>query len=130
MSTTPPTSKPKEPRNTAEKEILELRQQIEKHNFQYHVLDDPLISDAEYDQLFRRLTELETAHPELRPLDSPTQKVGASPLDKFTTVQHTLPMLSLNNATDTEDMAEFEARIRRFLRRSESIAYVVDPKSD
>ena len=62
--------------------------------------------------------------------DSPTQKVGAPPLDKFTTVQHTLPMLSLNNATDPEEMAEFEARIQRFLRSSEPIDYVVEPKID
>ena len=120
----------REPRTAAEKEILELRQQIEKHNFQYHVLDDPLISDADYDRLFRRLADLEKAHPELSSPDSPTQKVGAPPLDKFTTVQHTLPMLSLNNATDPEEMAEFEARIQRFLRSSEPIEYVVEPKID
>ena len=121
---------PREPRSAAEKEILELRRQIEKHNFQYHVLDDPLITDADYDRLFRRLADLEKAHPELRSPDSPTQKVGAPPLDKFTTVQHTLPMLSLNNATDPEEMAEFEARIQRFLRSSEPIEYVVEPKID
>ena len=114
----------------AEKEILELRQQIEKHNFQYHVLDEPLISDADYDRLFRRLVDLEKAHPELRSPESPTQKVGAPPLDKFTTVQHTLPMLSLNNATDPEEMAEFEARIQRFLKSSEPIDYVVELKID
>jgi DNA ligase (NAD+) len=114
----------------AEKEILELRQQIEKHNFQYHVLDEPLISDADYDRLFRRLVDLEKAHPELSSPESPTQKVGAPPLDKFTTVQHTLPMLSLNNATDAEEMAEFEARIQRFLRSSEPIDYVVELKID
>lgn len=130
MSTTPANPIPREPRSAAEKEILELRQQIEKHNFQYHVLDDPLIADADYDRLFRRLAELEKAHPELGSPDSPTQKVGAPPLDKFTTVQHTLPMLSLNNATDPEEMAEFEARIQRFLRSSEPIEYVVEPKID
>ena len=130
MSTTPATPKPKQPSSAAEKEILELRQQIEKHNLQYHVLDDPLITDADYDRLFRRLTELEMTHPELRSPDSPTQKVGAPPLDKFITVQHTLPMLSLNNATDPEEMAEFEARIQRFLRSSEPIEYVVEPKID
>jgi DNA ligase (NAD+) len=118
------------PRTAAEKEILELRQQIEKHNFQYHVLDDPLISDADYDRLFRRLADLEKAHPELRSPDSPTEKVGAPPLDKFSTVRHTLPMLSLNNATDPEEMAEFEARIQRFLKSSEPIEYVVEPKID
>ena len=87
-------------RDRAAKEIFELREQIEKHNHQYHVLDDPLISDAEYDRMFRRLVELEKAHPELATPDSPTHKVGAPPLEKFTTVQHTLAMLSLNNATD------------------------------
>ena len=128
MPTSHPT--PKDSRATAEKEILELRDQIEKHNFQYHVLDDPLISDADYDQLFRRLADLEKAYPELRSPDSPTQKVGAPPLGKFTTVQHTLPMLSLNNATAPEEMAEFEARIQRFLKSSEPIEYVVEPKID
>ena len=121
---------PREPSSAAEKEILELRQQLQKHNFQYHVLDDPLISDADYDRLFRRLADLEKAHPELASSDSPTQKVGAPPLDKFNTVQHTLPMLSLNNATDPEEMTEFEARIQRFLRSSEPIEYIVEPKID
>jgi DNA ligase (NAD+) len=117
-------------RTDAEKEILELRQEIEKHNFQYHVLDDPRISDAEYDQLFRRLVELEKAHPEFASLDSPTQKVGAPPLAKFKTVRHTLPMLSLNNAADREEMSEFEDRIRRFLKAAEPIEYVAEPKID
>ena len=130
MSSTPEHPTPKGYRADAEKEIVELRQQIEKHNYQYHVLDDPLISDADYDRLFRRLVELEKAHPELASADSPTQKVGAPPLAKFTTVRHTLPMLSLNNATDPEEMAEFEARIQRFLKRSEPIEYVVEPKID
>ena len=120
----------RESRAAAAKEILELRQQIEKHNFQYHVLDDPLISDADYDRLFRRLVELEKAHPELASPDSPTQKVGAPPLHKFNTVPHTLPMLSLNNATDPEEMTEFEARIQRFLKSSEPIEYTVEPKID
>src|SRR6266536_6652962 len=113
-----------------EKEILELRREIEKHNYQYHVIDDPLVSDADYDRLFRRLVELERQYPEFASPDSPTQKVGAPPLDKFITVQHTLPMLSLNNATDPEEMVEFEARIQRFLRSSEPIEYVVEPKID
>jgi hypothetical protein len=85
-------------RNQVEKEMRVLRRQVEKHNYQYHVLDDPLISDAEYDELFRRLVELEKQYPEWVSADSPTRKVGAAPLDKFTTVQHTLPMLSLSNA--------------------------------
>ena len=81
-------------REETKKEILDLRQEIEKHNYHYYVLDDPLVSDAEYDRLFRRLVELEKKHPEFASADSPTQKVGAPPLEKFATVRHTLPMLS------------------------------------
>jgi len=111
-------------------EILRLRRSIEKHNYQYHVLDDPLISDAEYDSLFRRLLELEKNHPELVTPDSPTQKVGAPPLERFSTVQHSLPMLSLNNAMDPQELVEFEERMQRFLKHNESIDYAVEPKID
>ena len=114
----------------AEKEIFVLRQQLEKHNYQYHVLDNPLISDGEYDRLFQCLIELEAAHPEFASADSPTQKIGAPPLDKFRTVRHTLPMLSLSNANGQEDLADFEARVLRFLRRSEALEYSVEPKID
>jgi len=117
-------------REEIKKEILRLRQEIEKHNRHYYVLDDPLISDAEYDHLFRRLVELEKQHPELASPDSPTQRVGAPPLEKFATVRHTLPMLSLNNANNQEEMEEFEERIRRFLKSSQPIEYVVEPKID
>jgi len=113
-----------------EKEILELRREIEKHNYQYHIIDDPLVSDADYDRLFRRLVELERQYPEFASPDSPTQKVGAPPLEKFGTVQHTLPMLSLNNASDREEMAEFEERIRRFLKSTGPIEYAAEPKID
>ncbi len=113
-----------------ENEIRDLRRQIEQHNYQYHVLDDPLISDADFDRLFRRLIELEKEHPELASPDSPTQKVGAPPLDKFRTVEHSLPMLSLNNANDREEMLEFEERIQRFLKTGATIEYVAEPKID
>src|SRR5580765_6316183 len=116
--------------HAAADEILRLRRAIEKHNYQYHVLDDPLISDAEYDRLFRRLLELEKKHPELVTPDSPTQKVGAPPLERFSTVQHSLPMLSLNNAMDPQELVEFEERIQRFLKHNESIDYAVEPKID
>ena len=116
--------------NAAADEILRLRRAIEKHNYQYHVLDDPLISDAEYDRLFRRLLELEKKHPALVTPDSPTQKVGAPPLERFSTVQHSLPMLSLNNAMDPQELVEFEERIQRFLKHNESIDYAVEPKID
>ena len=116
-------------REEIKKEILRLRQEIEKHNRHYYVLDDPLISDAEYDHLFRRLLELEKKYDLVSP-DSPTQRVGAPPLEKFATVRHTLPMLSLNNANNQEEMEEFEERIRRFLKSSQPIEYVVEPKID
>jgi DNA ligase (NAD+) len=116
--------------HAAAEEIFRLRRAIEKHNYQYHVLDDPLISDAEYDRLFRRLLELEKKHPELATPDSPTQKVGAPPLERFSTVQHSLPMLSLNNAMAPEELVEFEERIQRFLKHNESIDYAVEPKID
>jgi DNA ligase (NAD+) len=117
-------------REHAAEEILELRRAIEKHNYQYHVLDNPLISDAEYDRLFRRLVELEKIHPDLATSDSPTQKVGAPPLERFSTVQHSFPMLSLNNATDPEELEEFEERIQRFLKFTDPIEYAVEPKID
>ncbi len=117
-------------RHQVEKEILDLRREIDKHNYQYYVLDDPLISDAEYDALLRRLLQLEKEHPDLATADSPTQRVGAPPLEKFNTVQHTLPMLSLSNANDQEEMREFEERIQRFLKTTEAIEYVAEPKID
>ncbi len=117
-------------REETKREILSLREQLEKHNYHYHVLDNPVISDAEYDRLFRQLLDLEKAHPEFASPDSPTQKVGAPPLEKFTTVHHNIPMLSLNNATNQEEMKEFEERIRRFLKSSQPIQYVVEPKID
>jgi len=117
-------------RHQVEKEVLNLRREIDKHNYQYYVLDDPLISDAEYDKLFRRLLELEKERPDLATADSPTQRVGAPPLDKFKTVQHTLPMLSLSNANDQEETREFEERIQRFLKTTEAIEYAAEPKID
>ncbi len=111
-------------------EVLRLRREIEKHNKQYYVLDQPLVSDAEYDRLFRRLVELEKKHPDLAPPDSPTQKVGAPPIEKFATVRHSLPMLSLNNANDQEEVKEFHQRIQRFLKGSGAMEYAVEPKID
>ena len=117
-------------REKIKKQMLYLRQKIEKHNYHYYVMDNPLVSDAEYDRFFRRLLELERRNPELASPDSPTQKVGADPLEKFATVRHTLPMLSLNNANNREEMEEFEERIQRFLKSSQPIEYVVEPKID
>src|SRR5438270_10930243 len=110
-------------------EVAHLRREIERHNHRYYVLDDPEISDAEYDALFRRLQALEEAHPELRSPDSPTQRVGAAPLDKFETVRRRHPMLSLSNVTTREEMAEFDARVRKFLNL-ERVEDVGEPKVD
>ena len=111
-------------------EIRELTAQVEDHSYRYHVLDCPVITDSEYDELFRRLCRLEQEHPELAMPNSPTTKVGGPPVDKFTTVQHTLPMLSLDNLTNRDELADFEQRIQRFLKTDEPLEYVVEPKID
>ena len=110
-------------------EVAHLRREIERHNHRYYVLDDPEVSDAEYDALFRRLQALEEAHPELRTPDSPTQRVGAAPATEFATVRHRQPMLSLQNVATPEEMAAFDERVRKFLGR-ERIQYVAEPKID
>lgn len=114
----------------AARAIAELRQAIDLHNHRYHVLDAPSISDAEYDRLFRRLLELEAAHPELADPGSPSQRVGAPPADTFETVRHTLPMLSLNNAMGEDELREFDERTRRFLKTDKLVEYVAEPKLD
>ena len=117
-------------RQEAERQIELLHQQLQYHNYRYYVLDDPQITDAEYDQLMRRLQELEAAFPELIRPDSPTQRVGATPLEAFGTVLHSLPMLSLDNAFSAAEVRDFDARIKRQLGQSDSIEYVAEPKID
>jgi len=109
--------------------IAELRSQIEYHNYRYHVQDAPEISDAEYDRLFRELLELEKAQPELASPDSPTQRIGAEPLERFNKVNHRAPMLSLANAFSEEELRAFHRRICNLLERQE-IAYVTELKID
>lgn len=113
-----------------EAEAESLREQINHHNYRYYVLDDPEITDAEYDQLMRRLEELEQAHPEVRMPDSPTQRVGAAPNQEFGVVRHRRMMLSLGNAMNAEEMLEFDRRIKRFLRSDDEIEYVAEVKLD
>jgi DNA ligase (NAD+) len=110
-------------------EVERLRREIEHHNHRYYVLDDPAVTDAEYDELFRQLEALERAHPALVTDDSPTQRVGAVPAAGFETVEHRQQMLSLQNATSREEIEEFDARIRKFLGRDE-ITYAGEPKMD
>src|SRR5258705_8559692 len=94
-------------------EIASLRSEIEHHNKLYYSHDTQEITDPEYDALFRRLQELEAAHPELQSPDSPTQRVGTAPAERFRSVRHTIPMLSLGNAMGDDEVREFEGRIRR-----------------
>jgi DNA ligase (NAD+) len=109
--------------------IAKLREEIELHNYRYYVLDAPTIPDAEFDRLFRELQELEAAHPELVTPDSPTQRVGGAPAAEFREVRHRVPMLSLNNAFEEEDAANFDRRVREGLGK-ENIEYAVEPKFD
>ncbi len=111
-------------------EAARLRGDIERHNRLYYVLDAPEISDAEYDALFRRLQELEAAHPALCTDDSPTRRVGAPPAERFAKVRHSEPMLSLQNAMSEEEVLEFDQRVKRALRTEAPITYVAEPKLD
>lgn len=111
-------------------EAERLRELINHHNYRYYVLDDPQITDAEYDALMRQLEALERAHPELRTPDSPTQRVGAAPSEKFGVVVHRQMMLSLANAMDAGEMREFDNRIKRFLKSDADIEYVAEVKLD
>ena len=111
-------------------EVRELTARVEEHSYRYHVLDAPIITDSEYDEMFRRLSRLEQEHPELALPNSPTNKVGGPPVERFVTVRHTLPMLSLDNVTNPEELADFEQRIQRFLKTADPLEYVVEPKID
>ncbi len=113
-----------------EDRVGELRSKINFHLYRYHVLDAPLISDAEYDALYQELKQLEEAHPELVAPDSPTQRTGAEPLDSFVKVTHPVPVLSLSNAFDASDLRAWRTRLDRFLSDNIKISYTVEPKID
>ena len=115
---------------TITKNIKSLRQQINDHNYRYYVLDDPVISDGEYDQLFRKLEQLEGQRPELIVPESPTQRIGAEPLEVFGTVAHRIPMMSLANAMSDEELSAFDERLKKALDVMEDIEYVSEPKLD
>ena len=116
--------------NKLEIEVTRLREQIDRHNHRYYVLDDPEVTDAEYDRLMRRLEEIEREHPELLTPDSPTQRVGAKPSEKFAVVVHRKMMISLANAMNAEEMVEFDKRIKRFLQNDHDVEYVAEVKLD
>ncbi|HEY5807860.1 MAG TPA: NAD-dependent DNA ligase LigA [Povalibacter sp.] len=108
----------------------ELREQIGNHNYRYYVLDDPDVSDAEYDRLLRELTDIEAQHPELVTPDSPTQRVGISPVGELRPVVHSTPMLSLDNAFNDEDLLNFDRRVRERLDDVDVVEYAAEPKLD
>jgi DNA ligase (NAD+) len=119
---------------TASRELehraAQLREQVAHHNYRYHVLDDPEVSDAEYDRLFDELKRLEDEHPELATPDSPTQRVGAAPSDKFRKVDHLTPMGSLEKVTTEDALAKWAEDVRKRLDSDEPVAYVTEPKID
>ena len=109
--------------------VNELRELINQNNFHYYVQDEPVIPDAEYDRLMQELTAIENEYPELRTDSSPTQRVGAAPLDSFPEITHEVPMLSLGNAFDEDEMTAFDRRIREKLEE-DSVEYVAETKLD
>lgn len=114
-----------------QQQIDTLRQDLRRYEYEYHVLDNPTIPDAEYDRLFHQLKALETAHPELITADSPTQRVGAKPLSGFAQIRHEIPMLSLDNAFSDEEFYAFVKRIEdRLIRLPEPLTFCCEPKLD
>lgn len=109
-------------------EIAALRKQIEEHNYRYYVLDKPTIPDYEYDKLMRRLRELEAENPEYDAPDSPTHRVGGKALDAFEKVTHPVPLQSLNDVFDFDEVAAFDRRMRQLF--GDRTQYVVEPKID
>ncbi len=118
--------------NEKQIEINTLTDQLNYHAHRYYVLDDPIISDAEYDRQYRKLEALEAEYPEFKRADTPTQRVGGPPLEGFEKVRHNVPMLSLANAMDEDEMREFGFRIKRHLKVPSTtiITYVIEPKID
>ena len=116
-------------KHTAQK-ISKLRDQLNHHSYQYYVLDDPEIPDVEYDRLYRELQTLEQQFPELITSDSPTQRVGDKPLDGFEQVKHEVPMLSLDNVFNEEELADFYKRIQQRLDSDAEISFAAEPKLD
>lgn len=116
--------------NDIRKRINELKEEIEKHNYYYYVLDNPIVSDTEWDKLFKELEKLESEYPNLIDINSPTQRVGAKPLDGFKTDKHRMPMLSLSNAMNNEELRSFNERIKKLLETKIQIEYMAEPKLD
>ncbi|HMA82908.1 MAG TPA: NAD-dependent DNA ligase LigA [Candidatus Thermoplasmatota archaeon] len=114
-------------KKTVAQKIKELREELNHHNYKYYVENNPEISDYEYDQLLKKLEKLEDEHPELITPDSPTQRVGGEPLDEFQTVEHKIPMLSLANTYNEQELIDFDERVQKNVGK---VKYVVEPKID
>ena len=110
--------------------IKSLRKKIRKHDYKYYVLTEPAVSDEEYDKLIKELEKLEAEHPELIIPDSPTQRVGKDLTKDFKPVQHKVPMLSLANTYNEEELYAFDRRIREALPKNEKVEYIVEFKID
>ena len=115
---------------TPAERVRQLRTEIEHHNYRYFVLDDPEVSDAEFDRLMRELRELESRHPELVTEDSPTRRVGGAAVSEFGEVRHRIPMLSLDNAFERDDVVAFDRRVRERLGVPDAVSYSCEPKMD
>src|SRR3954470_8623062 len=115
---------------SVQQRLDELREQVDHHLHRYHVLDEPEISDAEYDRLFDELKALEDEHPDLITLDSPTQRGGAPPSERFQKVQHLTPMGSVEKVTDDESLFKWADDVHKRLDSDEPVAYVIEPKID
>ena len=119
-----------DPLKNARREHAKLARQLHHHNYRYHALDQPEISDAEYDQLLQKLLKIEVQFPELTTPDSPSQRIGSKPLAGFVGATHATPMLSLENAFNGEDLRDFDGRIKRFLAIDNDFEYLCEPKLD
>ncbi len=117
-------------RDRAAARLEELRRQLNYHSYRYYVLDDPVIADGEYDRMFRELLDLEEQYPDLVTPDSPSLRVGGAVLDRFEEVAHVLPMLSLDNVFDEQELRAFEEKLLRFLKTGQSPGYSAEPKLD
>ena len=115
---------------SVQQRVARLRAEIDRHNYRYHVLDDPEVPDSEYDKLMQELRSLEEAHPSLVVPESPTQRVGGAPVDAFAQVRHRTPMLSLDNAFAREEVVAFDRRVRERLETEKEIRYSCEPKLD
>ena len=110
--------------------IKSLRKQINDHNYQYYVLDNPIISDSEYDKLLNELESIEKEYPEFIVPESPTQRIGATPIESFGTITHRITMMSLANAMNEDELNAFDDRLKKRLNKSDEIEYVIEPKLD